>query len=363
MTNEIGLHLHDLDTPALWVDLPALEHNIQTLAAHFAAAGVSWRPHIKGVKVPAIAHQAVRAGAIGVTCAKLGEAEVMAYAGIRDLLIANQIVGPQKVARLVSLARQADVKVAVDHVQQAYPMSAAAQAAGVEIGVLIEINTGMNRAGTQPGQPTVELAQQLAALPGLRFDGLMAWEGHTLALPDMDSRSSAVQTAVERLTRTAEDCRQAGIPVRIVSGGGSGTYQLTPFVPGITEIQAGGAIFNDVTYQRWGVQTQPALFVRATVTSRPAPERVIFDVGFKSLPAWVSKPVPLGIDSVKDVGMSAEHGIVTLDAPNDTIQIGDRFDFMVGYTDTTLFLHDRLYGVRAGVVETVWDIQARGRLR
>lgn len=363
MTNEVGLRKDELDTPALWADLTALEGNIQALATHFRAAGVHWRPHIKGIKIPAIAHKVIGAGASGVTCAKLGEAEVMAYAGIHDILIANQIVGAAKVTRLVSLAHHANITVAVDHPQQVQAIGPAAQAAGVEVGIMIEINTGMNRAGVQPGQPAVELARQVVTTPGLRFRGLMAWEGHTLSQQEPGAKIEAVRTAVGMLTQSADLCRQAGIPVEIVSGGGSGTYQITPFVDGITEIQAGGAIFNDVAYQGWGVQTTPALFVRATVTSRPAPERIIFDVGFKSLPAWIAKPAPLGIDHIKDVGMSAEHGIVTLDRPNNSIQIGDGFDFMVGYTDATLFLHDRLYGIRDGRVEVVWAIQARGKLR
>jgi len=363
MTNEVGLPVDALDTPALWVELNSLEQNIQSLAAYFRSAGVNWRPHIKGIKIPAIAHRAIAAGAIGVTCAKLGEAEVMAYAGISDILIANQIVGQKKIARLTSLARHADVKVAVDHPQNVAAIGAAAQAAGAEVGMLIEVNTGMNRAGVQPELAVVELAQLICATPGLRFRGLMAWEGHTLTQREAEAKLKAVRTAVDQLVHAAEQCRQAGIPVEIVSGGGSGTYQITSSIAGITEIQAGGAIFNDVAYQNWDVRTEPALFVRATVTSRPAPERIIFDVGFKSLPAWISKPVPLGIDNVNDVRMSAEHGIVILDQPNDIIQIGDTFDFMVGYTDATLFLHDRLYGIREGVVEVVWDIEARGKLR
>jgi D-serine deaminase-like pyridoxal phosphate-dependent protein len=287
----------------------------------------------------------------------------MAYAGIRDILIANQIVSAKKIARLVNLARQADIKVAVDNPQNVRAIGSVAQAANIEVGVLIELNTGMNRAGVQPGQAAVDLAQMICDTPGVRFLGLMAWEGHTLSQRESEAKLNAVHSAVERLIQTVELCKRAGIPVEIVSGGGSGTYQITPFIDGITEIQAGGAIFNDVAYQNWDVQTKPALFVRATVTSRPIPERIILDVGFKSLPAWISKPVPLGIDHVKDVGMSAEHGIVTLEQPNNTLQIGEMVDFMVGYTDATLFLHDRLYGIRHDEVEVVWDIQARGKLR
>jgi D-serine deaminase-like pyridoxal phosphate-dependent protein len=253
--------------------------------------------------------------------------------------------------------------VAVDNPGNAARIGAAATAAGVEVGVLIEVNTGMNRAGVLPGQPVLELAQKIQQLPGLRFRGLMGWEGHVLSQQDADSKRAATIEAIGHLTKSAALCRDAGLPVEIVSGGGSGTYQITPFLDGLTEVQAGGAIFNDCTYQKWGVQTTPSLFVRSTVTSRPSLTRLIFDVGFKSLPAWITKPVPLGIDSVKDIAMSAEHGIVTLAAANETIEVGDAFDFMVGYTDATLFLHDRLYGIRDDRVEVVWDIQGRGKLR
>ncbi len=174
----------------------------------------------------------------------------------------------------------------------------------------------------------------------------------------------AIEEAVELLAKSAELCREAGLPVNIVSGGGSGTYMVTPFLSGMTEIQAGGAIFCDMTYQSWGVETDPSLFVRATVTSRSAQDRIIFDAGWKALPGWISqKPEPIGLPPIKDFQMSAEHGIVTLEAPDSTIKVGDVFDFIVGYGDSTVFLHDRLYGIRDGIVEVVWDIQGRGKLR
>ena len=361
--SEIGLPKAELETPALWVDLNCLEHNIDHLAAHFRRAGVNWRPHIKGIKVPAIAHKLLAAGAIGVTCGKLGEAEVMAAAGIRDLLVANQIVGTTKITRLVNLRAQADVKVAVDNVVNVAQIGAAATAKGVEIGVLIEVDTGMERAGVAPGAATVSLAQQILATPGLRLRGLMSWEGHVLALASAEEKQRGIERSINLLLETAALCRQQGIPVEIVSAGGSGTYQVTPFFPGITEIQAGGAIFCDLTYQGWGVALEPALFVQSMVTSRPVPQRIIADAGFKTLPRGFATPRPLGIEQVKSVVFSAEHTFITLDAPNHSLQVGDLFDFMVGYGDATVHMHDTLYGLRDGVVETVWAVQARGKLR
>lgn len=361
--SEVGKRKDDLDTPSLWVDLDKMENNIATLAAHFRSAGVDWRPHTKGIKVPAIAHKAVAAGAIGVTCAKLGEAEIMVAAGIRDILVANQVVGPRKIARLVNLVRQADVKVAVESAVNIAEIGRMATERGVEVGVLVELNTGMERAGVLPGAPAVEMSRIAHQTPGVRYQGVMAWEGHTSLIEDREEKRRTIEEVVGLLLDSAEQCRQAGLPAEIVSAGGSNTYHVTPFIKGITEIQAGGAIFNDVTYRSRHVETVPSIFVRATVTSRPAPHRIILDVGFKSLPNWYRDPEPIGLSGVEQVKMSAEHGQLFLESPNNSVQVGDAFDFIVGYTDCTLFLYNEIYGVRDGVVEAVWPIQGRGMLR
>ncbi|MSP12347.1 MAG: DSD1 family PLP-dependent enzyme [Chloroflexi bacterium] len=361
--SEIGIKKSELDTPVLWVDLDLLESNIAALAKHFKNAGIQWRPHTKGNKVPAIAHMAINAGAIGVTCAKLGEAEVMAAAGIKDILIANEIVGQQKIARLVNLCRRTDVKVAVDSAENAVEMGAAALDKGVEVGVLVELDTGMHRSGVQPGAPAVALSRLVHQTPGLRYLGLMAWEGHASVDESLPWKHAEIEKSVNLLTDSVAMCREAGLPVSIVSGGGSGTYLVTPFIAGVTEIQAGGAIFSDVSYHQWGVKSEPCLFVRARVTSRPTSDRLIFDSGFKTLPDWAGKPKPLGLPRITSIGMSAEHCTVILEAPNDTIKVGDTYDFMIGYGDATVFLHDQMYGIRNNIVEVVWDIQGRGKLR
>jgi D-serine deaminase-like pyridoxal phosphate-dependent protein len=361
--NEIGLHKSALDTPVLWVDIDKMEQNIEILGAYFREAGVSWRPHTKGVKVPAIAHKAMDEGAIGVTCAKLGEAEIMVASGIMDILVANQVVGPQKYLRLVNLCRQADVKIAIDCDATLADLGQVAVHKGVEVGILVELNNGMNRAGVSPGAEAVALARKVHETAGLSLRGVMAWEGHACVEEGTDWKKEEITRAVGEMVGTAEQIRQAGLPCDIVSGGGSGTYKITPHLEGITEVQAGGAIFNDASYSTWGVSTDPALYVRVTVTSRPTPERMITDAGWKTLPAWVNPPIPIGIDGVKQISASAEHGTVIFEKPNSHIKVGDGIDFMVGYTDATLFLHDHLYGIRDDVVEVVWPIQARGKLR
>jgi D-serine deaminase-like pyridoxal phosphate-dependent protein len=359
---QVGLCKAELDTPVLWVDLDALEDNITHLATYFRAAGVDWRPHTKGIKVPAIAHLALEAGALGVTCAKLGEAEVMAAAGIRDILIANQIVGLQKIARLVSLRRHADVKVAVDNAANVRALGRAATEKGVELGIVVEIDIGLRRAGVAPGTAAVELSRLVHGTPGLRYLGLMGWEGHARRIEDVGQRRPVIEEAIGQLTGTADLCRQAGLPVRIVSAGGTGTYDVTAHQPGVTEIQAGGAIFGEAASQHWGVDTAPALYVQTLVTSRPVPDRIIVDAGFKALPAWHTAPVPVGLAGVLSFATSAEHGTLTLDAPNRALAVGDTVDFLVGYGDETVCLHDTLLGLRDGVVETAWPILGRGKV-
>ena len=161
----VGEDLHKLETPALWVDLDLMEQNIQQMARYCQMAGVAWRPHTKGIKIPAIAHRLIDVGAIGITCAKLSEAEVMAASGIKDILVANQVVGEQKVSRLINLRRHADVMVAVDNLENAADISASALQSGVRIRVLIELNTGMDRAGYEPVDMATEFAHQLTGLP------------------------------------------------------------------------------------------------------------------------------------------------------------------------------------------------------
>lgn len=356
--SDIGLKKEQIDTPALWVDLDTLESNIALLATHFETAGVQWRPHMKGVRIPGIAHKAIAAGAIGVTCATIKEAEAMAKAGITDILIANQIVGHQKITRLVNLCRYTDAKVIVDNEANIAELSAAACARGVEISVLIDVDTGMTRTGLLPDDTVVKLAQLVHQTPGLNFLGMMAWEGHTLGYKDPETKRQEVIKSVEQLTQIADRCREVGLPVSIVSGGGSGTYKITSFLDGMTEIQAGGAIFADVAYRSWGVETTPSLFVQTIVSSRPAPDRIVVDAGFKTLPTWHAQPKAIGLEGVISHVGSAEHGVLTLDAANDDVKVGDIVDFMVGYTDSTLFLHSKLYGIRDGVVEIVWDILA-----
>ena len=206
--------MRDLDTPTLVADLDIMERNIERLVGVIVRdAGVQWRPHTKAMKSPAIARKLLAAGASGITCAKLGEAEVMAAAGIDDILIANQIVGPTKIARLVALRQTADVMVAVDAVANIEMLGAAASAAGVEVRVVVEVDVGMGRAGVPPGAAPVDLARVIDDTSGVLFAGLFTWESHALGVTDPDEKRRTVQEALARVESTADQCRDAGIPV------------------------------------------------------------------------------------------------------------------------------------------------------
>jgi len=358
----VGMAVDDLDSPSLIVDLNALDRNIAVLSGMLKERNVAWRPHAKAHKSPAVAHRLLAAGAIGITCAKLGEAEVYAAAGIRDILIANQVVGPIKTRRLANLASEIDVMVAIDSLEGARQLDAAAADAGSRPRVVIELDSGMGRAGIAPGEPAVDLARQVVELGHLRFSGIMAWEGHVLSIADAGQRADAIRAAIQDVLDTAEAIREAGIPVGIVSVGGTGTLTTAMEIDGITELQAGGGIFGDAFYRGLDVPVEPALSIKVTVTSRPSPTRVIIDAGRKTVDPSNVPPIVLGLDDVASIGLSAEHGNITLGRPSDVPRVGDELTLLIGYSDQAVHLHEQIHAVRDGRIVAVWPTLARGRL-
>lgn len=359
----IGLTKDELDTPALLVDLDVMEANIARIAAACREGGVAWRPHVKAHKTPEIAKLQLAAGAIGVTCAKLGEAEVMAAAGIRDILIANQIVGPIKIRRLMTLLRNADVITAVDSLSNVRELDAAARAAGLRLRVVIEVDVGMGRAGVTP-EAVVALAREIAAREGLGFAGVMAWESHTMTIADPAAKAAAVADAIGRLVACAEDCRRAGLDVPIVSCGGTGTFPYCTRQPGVTEVQVGGAVFSDIRYREGCHVDMPfALTILTTVTSRPSPTRIILDAGKKAMSTDTAVPRPIGLPPHEPVRCSAEHAQIELREPAERPAVGEKVEFVVGYSDTTMHLHEEIVGTRRGRVECVWRVAGRGKLK
>lgn len=353
-----------LDTPALLVDLDLLEANIARIARTCRESGVRWRPHTKGQKTPEIIRKELAAGASGITCAKLGEAEVLATAGIRDILIANQIVGTIKVGRLVDLLDRAEPMVAIDHPGSVVELGCAAAARGKRLDVVIEVDIGMKRAGLPPGEPVVALAKAIAAHRGLRFRGLMGWESHAVGIADPEAKARAVGEAVGRLTATASACREAGLGVEIVSCGGTGTFPYCAQQAGVTEVQVGGGVFSDRHYvTHYHVDFPYALTVLATVTSRPTGSRIVLDAGRKAMSDDAALPLPLGLPEVQSLRLSAEHATIELVAPSEAPRVGDRIELVVGYSDTTVHLHEELVGVRSDRIEAVWPVLARGKIK
>jgi D-serine deaminase-like pyridoxal phosphate-dependent protein len=357
-----GNYLDEIDTPALWVDLDIMQSNVEVISKYLGEFNVNWRPHTKGIKIPAIAHELIRSGAIGITCSKLSEAEVMAAGGIRDILIANQIVGDLKIRRLVNLRKDADVMVCLDSCENAREISKTARDAGVKLRVLVELDTGMGRCGIKPGQSAVEFVRRVHELSGLDFAGLMSWEGHTARIDDEELKRKNILDSVGKLVETADLCRDAGFEVKNVSCGGTGTYRITAGIPGITEIQAGGGIFGDVTYRKWGAGVDCSLFILATVISIPEPGRAIIDAGRKAMNIEYSFPEPRDLKTAYFQKFSAEHAVLNYDPAVDKIEIGDKINFIVGYGDLTMFLHDVLYGVRNNRIQQEWEILGRGKI-
>lgn len=354
----------ELPTPALCLELEALEANIAAVAALCRRQRVAWRPHAKCHKSPPLARRLIAAGASGLTCAKLSEAAVFAAAGIRDLLIANLIAGPDKVARLVELRRQADPIICLDHWDQAWPISQAMRAAGLRVRALIEVDLGLARAGTPPGAPSLQLAERVAALPGIELVGLMGYEGHLLQIPDPQEKAGRIAAALGQLVDTAELLRRAGLPCDIVSCGGSGSLPYAVRQPGITEVQAGGVIFMDAFY-RYRCHLEGyryALFVLTTVVSRPAPDRAIIDAGRKTLHGDFHPPLVLDRPGIAVERLSAEHGILKLAPEAGEVAIGQRLELIPGYSDLTTVLHDRFWVCRGDEVVDVWPLAARGCL-
>ena len=358
----IGISKWDLDTPALLVDLDIMENNIRLMAMRCKSNGLEWRPHSKGHKTPAIAHKQIQAGALGITCAKLGEAEIMAASGIRDILVANQVVGQQKVARLAHLQHQARVMVAVDDPYHIETLSEAAVKAKTVIPILVEVNIGMDRCGAQPGKPALEMAQQADLAPGIIFEGIMGYEGHAMSMADPE-KEKACREAIAYLADTRACIETEGLKVDIVSAGGTGTLAYTPELSGITEIQAGGGIFMDTYYTNdlHVRDLDQALTILTTILSHRAPHRAVADAGRKTTSSQFSMPEVKNHHGITVTGLSAEHALLKLDNPTQLIKVGDKLELVSGYSDMTVFLHDRIYGTRDDKIECVWEILGRDK--
>lgn len=357
--NAIGKSLDEIDTPALLVELDALEYNIKQMASFFDDRQCSLRPHIKTHKTPEIALQQIQAGALGIACAKVSEAEVMANAGIDDILIANQVIGHKKIQRLIAIAQRTKIAVAVDNLENAYQLSSAATVENVKINSLVEVDVGLGRCGVPPGEPAYHLAKAIIDLPGLNFAGIMGYEGHAVMIQDFTQRKMIAEKAMNQLINTKDLIEREEIPVHIISAGGTGTYKITGKYPGVTEVQPGSYVLMDTAYKTIVPEFKYALTVLTTVVSRPRGRIAILDIGLKTLSSDSGAPIVVNGEDIKFLEPSEEHWNIDIGEGSD-LKIGERIQIIPGHVCTTVNLHDKLYGIRKDYVESVWPIAARG---
>jgi len=360
----------DIPTPALLLDLDRFERNLRRMAAHARASGKNLRPHAKTHRCPEIARRQVSAGALGVACAKLGEAEVMARAGVRGLLITTEVVAPAAIRRLMRLVSAApDTLVVIDNPANVADLGREAAADGVTVNVLVDVDVGTRRTGIAPGEPALALARAAVARPALRFRGLQGYAGHCAHVMGWEARREASHAALAPLMETRALIERAGLPVEIVAGGSTGTWDIDVELPGLTELQAGSYCVMDLDYRRIGghegemlTRFEMALTVVTTVVSVPATDRAMVDGGLKAFST--DKPFPP--EAVERPGVEYgfagdEHGRLTIVDRDRALQLAERIEFFPPHCDPTVNLYDRLWVVRGTGVEAVWEIAARGR--
>jgi len=359
---------HEIPTPALVIDMDAMEGNIARMAAWFrrhreAGGRAQLRPHVKAHKTPILAHKQLAVGeAVGITCAKLGEALVMSEAGIRDILIANQIVDRQKIYTLAGLARHARLTVALDTEKNAKDLARACRQAGAELGVLVEVDVGLHRCGLRKADEAVRLAKKVSRMKGLAFRGLQGFEGHLVFVRNARERRRRVRADLAILAETQKALEQAGLPVEIVSGGSTGTYDVAAESGILDEVQAGSYLFMDTNYRKARRDFDPALRLLTTLVSIPDRHTIIVDCGLKSLTSDEgSVPLIEGLHTTEPIELHEEHAIIRVRRIPSGFRVGNRLSILPGHVCTTVNLHDRYYGLRDDRVEVIWPIAARGR--
>lgn len=345
---------HDIDTPALLLDLDVMEENLRGMAAFFANRPQKLRPHFKTPKTPEVARRQLEAGAIGITASKLGEVEVLSRSGLGPILLANQIVGAKKIERLFALPPKPEIIVTVESDLNVRELEQGAKGAGRTIDAIIEVDTGMHRCGTATPEETVALARRIGEGP-LRYRGIMGYEGHAVLVPDKEKRERIAREALIELSRHVEALRGAGLTPEIVSAGGTGTYDITGSWADVTGVQAGSYVFMDGAYRIVRPDLgRPALSLLTTVISRRG-DRAIVDAGMKSLTNEFGAPAGKELP-VKIARLSEEHG--HLDASGTEIDAGMKIEIVPSHNDTTINLHSEYYVMRGDEVLAIWPIEA-----
>ncbi len=355
-----------IETPALILNLPVAKENMRRMFEFLGEKGIGLRPHVKVFRAtPELALMQMEAGAVGMTCAKVSEAEVLAQAGITDILIANEIVGAHKINRLVNLAKDADIKVAVDNAVNVNEISQAATSAGITIGLLVEINIGHNRCGVAPFRPVLELTRHIHSKSGVRFMGLMGYDGHCTLKIDEAQRSPLSKKANKLLADNRYYIEDHGFTVQIVTGSGTFTYRFAADVAGLTEIQAGTYLLMDTEFQEHGIREfDCALSVLTEVISKPcypdATRMVITDTGRKSLNDTYGNPIVKFPSGAVVKGLSDEHARIIINDGLDVPNIGDLIEIWVRDANGTINQFDKFYVIENEHLIDVWKIPLCG---
>ncbi|HXW78776.1 MAG TPA: alanine racemase [Acidimicrobiales bacterium] len=352
----IGRDVHEVPTPALLLDLATAERNIASMAAAIKALNSSVRPHIKVHKSTDLARRQVAAGALGLSTATVWEAVALAWAGLDDLFVVNTVTHPEKIRVLAELARRHRVLIAVDDAANAADLSAAAGSAGSQIGALIEVDTGMDRAGVDAEEDAVALAKDVAACEHLRLEGITGYEGHCSLEPDEQRRTAKQRAAMDLFVQVADRLESLGLPCPVRSAGGTATWRLTAARHGVTEIQAGSYVVMDNFHGRMVPEFEHALTVATTVISRPA-DRVIVDAGNKSVGIG-GGPTMVGTD-LEPLRFDEEHGIFVAE-PGLHLPLGTWLRMVPGYAPATVNMYDVYYVADGDRVVDVWPVFPRG---
>jgi D-serine deaminase-like pyridoxal phosphate-dependent protein len=357
----IGSPLAEVPTPALVLDLAKVRANIEEMRRRMETVPAELRPHAKIHKSPVLGRMQLEAGAIGLTTATVWEATAMIEAGLSDVLVANQVVGPRKVAELARLSTMGRVIALVDDAGNAEQISAAALAAGGEVGILVELDVGLHRAGVRGVEPAVELAELVERLPGLALRGPFGYEGHCMLEPDRAERVRKAKAANAELLELADAFEEHGLSTEIVAAGGLGTWDITGANPRITEIHAGSYVFSDAFHRNLVPGFDPALTVLATIISRDGAMAVL-DCGRKSIGIDRTPPELVGVAGA----IRFEHGEhfiheehTAIELEQGGLEIGDTVQLMPGYSPTTVNFYDCYFVVEDGTVADVWPVLGR----
>jgi D-serine deaminase-like pyridoxal phosphate-dependent protein len=356
--------LTDVDTPALLLDLDAFERNLKTMADAVRPLGKRLRPHAKSHKCAEIALRQIAAGAVGVCVQKTAEAEALVAGGVRDVLIANEVVGRAKLARLAQLGKLAKIGVCVDDAAIVAELDAAARTAGARLDTYVEVNVGANRCGVEPGAPALRLAQVVSGSGNLRLAGLQAYQGAAQHLRSVAERKSAIAQAVDKAKRARELIARAGLACDIVTGAGTGTFLYEGASGVYDELQPGSYVFMDADYNRNSWDGFPkfgqSLFIWTSVMSAPTAERVVVDAGLKAHSFDSGMPQVVGWPGVEYARPSDEHGVLKVAPDARAPRLGDKVRLVPGHCDPTVNLYDWLVCYRGERVEAVWPVTARG---